>query len=136
MAHGVYCGTLRALIHLLKYEEVEPVARRLGVLLAGQVLTIPDLPQNLLVIPVPLFARKRRQRGFNQSDLLARSAVAVLRSRRPEMHLKLLPGALIRRRATESQAGLSPHQRRTNLRGAFFVPRPAQLAGMDVLLID
>lgn len=136
VAHGSYSGTLRALIHLLKYDGLEPIARRLGVLVAGQVLAIPDLPQNLLVIPVPLFAGKRRQRGFNQSERLARSAVAALRSRRPEMRLKLAPGALIRRRATESQAGLSPHQRRTNVRGAFFVPRPAQIAGQDVLLVD
>lgn len=136
VAHGAYSGTLRALIHLLKYDGLEPIARRLGVLLAEQVLAIADLPQNLLVIPVPLFAGKRRQRGFNQSERLARGAVAVLRGRRAEMHLKLVPGALIRRRATESQAGLSPHQRRTNVRGAFFVPRPAQVAGRDVLLVD
>lgn len=134
VAHGVYSGTLRALIHLLKYDGLKPIARRLGVLLAGQILSIPSLPNDLLVIPVPLFAGKRRQRGFNQSELLARSAMAALRSR--EMHLKLAPGALIRQRATESQAGLSPHQRRTNLRGAFFAPRPMQLAGKDVLLID
>ena len=136
VAHGPYSGTLRALIHLLKYDGLEPIARRLGVLVAGQVLSIPNLPQNLLVVPVPLFRGKRRQRGFNQSERLAYSAVAALRSRRPEMRLKLVAGALIRRRATESQAGLSPHQRRMNVRGAFFVPRPAQIAGEDVLLVD
>jgi predicted phosphoribosyltransferase len=48
----------------------------------------------------------------------------------------LVAGALERRRATESQAGLSPHERRANVRGAFFVPRPAVVDGQDVLLID
>ena len=136
VAHGVYSGTLRALIHLMKYDGVEPISKRLGALLAEQVLAIPDLPADLLVVPVPLFAPKRRQRGFNQSERLARSAVAILRQRRPEMRVKLVAGALIRQRATESQAGLSPHQRRVNVRGAFFVPRPTGVAGRDVLLMD
>lgn len=136
VAHGVYSGTLRVLLHLLKYDAMEPIAKRLGALIAEQVLAIPDLPPDLLVVPVPLFAAKQRQRGFDQAERLARSAVAVLRSRRPEMRLKLVAGALTRQRATESQAGLSPHQRRVNVRGAFFVARPAKLTGRDVLLID
>ncbi|HET7347077.1 MAG TPA: phosphoribosyltransferase family protein [Acidobacteriaceae bacterium] len=115
---------------------MEPIAKRLGALIAEQVLAIPDLPPDLLVVPVPLFPAKQRQRGFDQAERLARSAVAVLRSRRPEMRLKLVAGALTRQRATESQAGLSPHQRRVNVRGAFFVARPAKLTGRDVLLID
>jgi len=136
VAHGVYSGILRALLHLLKYDGMAPIAKRLGALLAEQVLAIPDLPPDLLVVPVPLFPAKQRQRGFNQAERLARSAVAVLRSRRPEMRLKLVAGALTRQRATESQAGLSPHQRRANVRGAFFVARPANFTGRDVLLID
>lgn len=136
VAHGVYSGTLRALIHLLKYDGMEPIAKRLGALLAEQMLAIPGLPPDLLVVPVPLFAAKQRQRGCNQAERLARSAIAVLRRRRPEMRLKLVAGALKRQRATESQAGLSPHQRRTNVRGAFFVAKPAQVAGRDLLLID
>lgn len=136
VAHGIYAGELRAFVHLLKYDGMEPIARRLGILIADQVLTIPDLSTNLTVIPVPLFARKRRQRGFNQSELLARSVRGAIRRRRPEMQIKLVAGALTRQRATESQAGLSPHQRRVNLRGAFSVPRPALVEGKDVLVID
>jgi ComF family protein len=136
VAHGVYSGTLRALIHLMKYDGMEPIAKRLGALLAEQVLAVPGLPPDLLVVPVPLFAAKLRQRGFNQAETLARSAVAVLRRHRPEMRVKLVTGALSRQRATESQAGLSPHQRRMNVRGAFFVAKPAHVAECNVLLID
>ena len=52
--------------------------------------------------------------------------------------LQLAPGILERRRSTESQAGLSTHQRRRNLRGAFFVSEAsaARLRGRTVLLID
>ncbi len=136
VAHGVYAGTLKALVHLLKYDGMEPVAQRLGVLVAEQVLAIPGLPGNIVVVPVPLFSGKWRQRGFNQSQLLAQGAVRTMRRRRPEMGLTLAENALERRRATESQAGLSPHGRRENVRGAFFAPKPLAVDGRDVLVID
>jgi ComF family protein len=136
IAHGVYRGTLRSLLHLLKYSGIEPIAQRLGELLAQRILEIPGLPKNLLVVPVPLFRSKRRERGFNQAERLARAAMAVLHQQRPTLHAQLEPGLLERQRATESQAGLSPHQRRANVRGAFFAPRPEAVQGREVLLID
>jgi ComF family protein len=105
-------------------------------LLAEQVLTIPGLPSELTVIPVPLFRSKHRIRQFNQADLLARAAVRVMRRRRPELRIKLAMGVLERQRSTGSQAGLDPHERRANLRGAFFVSRPESIKGCQVLLID
>ncbi len=136
VAHGVYRGTLRSLLHLLKYNGLEPLAQPLGRRLAEQILEIPGLPANLVVVPVPLYRGKRRERGFNQAECLARAAMADLRRHRPTLHLQLEAGLLERQRATESQAGLSPHQRRANVRGAFFVPRPEQVSGRDILLID
>jgi ComF family protein len=136
VAHGVYAGKLRALVHLLKYDGIEGLAARLGGLAAERALAVEGLPGELVVAPVPLWPGKRRQRGFNQAELLARGLVAAMRKRRPEMRVRLVAGALERRRATESQAGLSPHQRRANIRGAFFAPRPAAVDGRDVLLID
>ena len=136
VAHGIYQGKLRSLLHLLKYDGMEPLAKRLGALLAEQVLAIPELPTDLLAVPVPLYRKKRRSRGFNQSELLARGLLAALCRRRPELHVQLASALLVRKRATESQAGLSPHGRRVNVRGAFAVPRPDAVKGRSVLLID
>jgi ComF family protein len=136
VAHGLYQDKLRTLLHLLKYDGMEPVAARLGRLLARQVMTMENMPQKLLVVPVPLFKAKRRQRGFNQAEVLARATVKALRWERPDWGLRVAAGVLERRRATESQAGLTPHQRRANLRGAFFVSAPEKVKGADVLLID
>jgi ComF family protein len=136
VAHGIYRGTLRTLLHLLKYDRMEPLARRLGALLADQVLAVPDLPTEMVVVPVPLFSGKRRQRGFNQSELLARGGIAAMRRRRPGMTVRLAAGLLERRRATQSQAGLTPHQRRVNVRGAFLVPHRAAVEGKNLLLVD
>jgi ComF family protein len=136
VAHGTYNGTLRSLLHLLKYDGMEPIAKRLGILLADQVLALRDLPADLLAVPVPLYRKKRRSRGFNQSELLTRALLSTLRQRRPEISIKLGAPLLVRQRATESQAGLTPHQRRENVRGAFFVPRPETIRGHHILLID
>jgi ComF family protein len=136
VAHGVYQGKLKQLIHLLKYDGMEPLAKRLGALMADPVLAIRDLPDDLLVVPVPLYRRKRRSRGFNQSELLARGLLAELRKRCPELHIELARRLLVRQRATVSQAGLDPHERRANVRGAFAVPHPEAVRGRNVLLID
>jgi ComF family protein len=136
VAHGLYQDRLRELIHLLKYHGMEPIADRLGVLLAHQVLRFANAPKKLLVVPVPLFRTKRRQRQFNQAELLARAVINALKQMRPDLQLTMAAGLLERRRATESQAGLTPHQRRANVRGAFFVPKPDKVKDADVLLID
>ena len=134
-AYGSYDGGLRELIHLLKYQQVRPAAAVLGRMLAEAVRGLePGWSQNpVVVVPVPLHARKLRQRGFNQSELIARHALKlgagsgrlVLRSR-----------ILERRRETQSQIGLTRHQRRENLRGSFAVARPEEIAGREVLLVD
>jgi ComF family protein len=78
-----------------------------------------------------LHSRKRRQRGFNQTELIARAALKCEPSRR----LELKP-VLDRTRETQSQIGLSSHQRRENLRGAFAVSKPEEIRGREVLLVD
>lgn len=136
VAFGVYEGRLRALIHLLKYERVETVAAPLGELLARAIANFEKLPEELTVIAVPLHASKQRERGFNQTVLLAEACVKGLRRAMPELRLKLVLRALGRQRGTESQSGLTPHQRRRNLRGAFFMAEPEKIAGRTVLLLD
>jgi len=129
------------MVHALKYDGILPVAERLGALLAEAILKLEvgadsSTLQDLVVLPVPMYAGKLKQRGFNHAELLARAALKSLRSRRPEWRLQLRSGVLERSRATASQAGLSPHQRRANLRGVFVVRRPEVVAGRHVLLID
>ena len=136
VAHGLYTDTLRTLLHLLKYDGLQPVADSLGALLARQVAAVDGLPARMVVVPVPLFGSKRRERGFNQAELLARAVCAAMRRLRPEWKGELAAGALMRQRATESQAGLTPHQRRRNVRGVFSVPKPERVCGLNVLLID
>lgn len=136
VANGLYAGTLRSLLHLLKYDGLQPIADRLGAMLAEHVAAIDELPGKMLVVPVPLYRGKRRERGFNQSELLARAVCHTMRRLRPEWSGEIGPGILDRQRDTRSQAELSIAQRRRNLRGVFSVPKPEWVRGRDVLLID
>jgi ComF family protein len=135
VAYGRYDGQLRDLIHLLKFQQVRPAAAILGRLLSE---TMSDLERAMpvgaiVVVPVPLYKRRQADRGFNQAEMIARSALKRLA--RPK-RFELCTGVLLRRRETGSQIGLTRHQRRENLRGAFLVSDPTRIANRDILLLD
>ena len=134
-AYGSYEGGLRELVHLLKYNGVRPAANVLGRMLAEAVAAIePSFEQaKVLVIPVPLYHGKRHQRGFNQAELIARAAVKCHPTRE---RFEVAPDLLERTRDTRSQIGMTTHQRRENMRGAFAVRRAAEVTGREVLLVD
>lgn len=132
-AFGAYEGQLRELIHLYKYDRVLPAVGLLGGMLAGAIEKL-SLPGSwpLLMVPVPLHSSKRRQRGFNQSEELARAALKKLG--RPS--IQLAGKLLVRERATISQIGLTRPQRAENIRGAFRVVHRSSVEGQSVLLVD
>lgn len=136
-AYGIFEGQMREAIHALKFNNARVLARPLGTYLAGAIGRLMlSAPGEMLVVPVPLHARKERQRGFNQARVLAAAAIAELRKTHPEWQLTLASRTLIRHKETTPQAGLTPRQRRINLKGAFQVGEPDALNGRDVLLID
>ena len=140
VAYGSYESGLRELIHLLKYNGVRPAAKILGRMLAEALIRLEPAFEQLtfeqapiLVIPVPLYKAKKRQRGFNQAELIARAALKVHPA---SARWQLAADLLLRTCDTASQIGLSNHQRRANLRGAFAVQRRGELTGHDVILVD
>lgn len=131
VAYGAYDGELRELIHLLKYDQVHPAASVLGHML-GSALAKLELPGDVLVVPVPLHASKRRQRGFNQAELIAQSAFKPMHDKR----IQLATNVLQRVKPTVSQIGLTKNQRQENIRGAFKVAHLSKVSGRAVLLVD
>jgi ComF family protein len=119
---GAYEGVLRELIHLYKYGRVKTLAWPLSGLLAQ---ALPRDEAFDATVPVPLYWRRRLQRGFNQAELLARGL-----SRRTGIPVVR---ALRRLRPTPAQAGLSNTARRQNVSQAFGA-RGVQ--GKRILLID
>ena len=132
VAFGSYDGVLCDLIHVLKYQQVKTAARTLALFLNGALASQP-LPQSLIAIPIPLAAGKRRQRGFNQAEEIARHLASC---RSAATRIQLDGGSLVRKRETASQTGLTRHQRRANVRGAFAVRHSEKIKGRSVLLVD
>jgi ComF family protein len=130
-AYGSYDGELRELIHLLKYEQVTPAANLLGEILAAAIAKL-EISRPVLVIPVPLHSSKRRQRRFNQAEIIARAALKQMAMPGTELATNLL----VRQRATVSQIGLTRPQRAENIRGAFRVRHPEKISGRSILLVD
>ena len=137
VSYGPYDGRMKDAIHALKYERLHPAAHRLGRMLGKAIAQLAgEAPAEMLVVPVPLHKSKYGQRGFNQSRSLAVHALGFLGESHPQWRLTLASSTLIRLRATESQAGLTPRMRRLNVRGACVVSDPSAVDKKHVLLID
>jgi ComF family protein len=133
---------------LLKYGGVRPAAGVLGRMLAEAISARGLLGGDgsasppRLVVPVPLHRSKRRQRGFNHAELIARAALKSLAAGRPGIGNEIVRNELIlgdvleRKRETQSQIGLTIRQRQENVRGAFAVRRAQEVNGREVLLVD
>jgi ComF family protein len=145
VAYGSYESGLRELIHLLKYGGVRPAATVLGRMLADAIsgceagcfdTGIGSAP--VLVVPVPLHRSRRRERGFNHAELIARAALKLrsVEGKAIPREMVLCADALERKRETQSQTGLNSHQRRENMRGAFAIRRAQEVNGREVLLVD
>jgi|Deesub1362A_J573_1020465.scaffolds.fasta_scaffold00663_4 ComF family protein len=122
--YGLYRGGLEVAIKEMKYHGI----KRLSSPLAELLLRLP-MPSVDVIIPVPLHGRRLRQRGFNQSALIARYVSKGLG--RP-----LLVNSLVRTRDTLPQAGLSANERRRNIRGAFSVNERGLIYKKRIMLID
>jgi ComF family protein len=128
---------MKEAIHALKYDRLHPAAHELGRMLAEAIAQLAgEAPAEMLVVPVPLHRSKYAERGFNQARSLAAHALGFLRKSHPQWRLTLASSTLMRLRATESQAGLTPRMRRINVRGAFSVSDPAAVMLKHVLVID
>jgi len=135
VAYGSYEGGLRELIHLLKYAAVRPAANVLGRMLAEAIAELePEFADDpLAVVPVPLYRAKLRRREFNHAEVITRAAMKLM----PDPgRLRFSPEVLERKRETVSQTGLTRHQRRENVRGAFAVPHAKEVNGREVLIVD
>ena len=121
-------GPLKNLIHQFKYHKHVCLIKPLGDLLIGflqqDIITEIDV-----VVPVPLHWKKKKERGFNQSELMAKKICKKL-------SLPISINNLRRVKNTSSQTLLSRLQRQKNVNGAFKVKNPETFLKKNVLLVD
>jgi ComF family protein len=115
-------------VKTLKYKFSDPLATNLGSLLVRAIQTKQNYPGERILVPVPLHPRRKNWRGFNQAELLARTAAEKLN----------LPveNILLRTKNTPQQARLSRTARLINLKDAFAIQPETNLQNKTVILID
>ena len=113
-------GAARRVVHGLKFSGIRDLATDM----AGALRPVVEALGPDAIFPIPLHARRRRQRGFNQAEVLF-----------DRLGWPPPPGRLERVRPTASQVGLSASERRENVAGAFRYRGPA-LKGATVAVLD
>lgn len=114
-------------IHLLKYKNIKDLALPLSLILAKYIKKLKL--KNSLLIPIPLHKKKLRERGFNQTELIARKISEKLA-------IPLDPSILSKIKNTKSQMSLDPLTRRKNIKGAFRCDEPREIKGKTIILLD
>jgi ComF family protein len=131
-------GYLQDLLHKLKYDHLTGVGSALGREVGKQLLNSGLIEKhfndmetdNFVIVPVPLFAKRHRKRGYNQSRIIGNGVQSITNI--PVIR----EGAVIRKKNTATQTGLNSDERIKNLSSAFRVKMPALLQGKIPLIVD
>lgn len=120
---------LQQVIHGLKYDGKYRIGIFLGKLMAQEFCQKLYDWKIDFIIPVPLHHLKRAERGYNQSEFIAKGVQSVLR-------IPIKTNAIKRNRFTETQTSLNLAERKENLKDAFIIMRKNNLSGKRILLLD
>jgi competence protein ComFC len=122
-------SSLQTVIHQIKYGKFEKLGWHMGQLAAEKLNTLVLFPHTDIIIPVPLHPARQKERGFNQSQSIARGFFISRKS-------LIVKGALIRLRSTRTQTELDRQERRENVREAFVVKKQEVVDGNEIVLVD
>ncbi|HEY2376276.1 MAG TPA: phosphoribosyltransferase family protein [Gemmatimonadaceae bacterium] len=123
--------TGQRIVHSLKYEGWSRVAEGAAQRMARLDWPVDVIEERAALLPVPLAASRQRQRGYNQSECLARALA-------PLWKVPMRCDMLVRSRSTQTQTRLTPEERVRNVHGAFSATAAARttLRGAHVVLVD
>lgn len=122
--------TMRELVHALKYRRNREVASLFAAMLASHLAAMRiTFSKDAVFIPVPLHKARERERGFNQSLLIAKSLGEKL-------GIEVRPDVVKKLKKTVPQMELLREERLKNLTGTFAVENPLLVQGKTVILID
>jgi ComF family protein len=127
---SVQAGTGSAIVGALKYDGWTAAADGMADWMARLAWPADVVEERAAVVPVPLAAARARERGYNQSELLARGLAR-------RWGVPVWAGCVERVKRTVSQTRLTPDERRRNVCGAFrAVPNAFSFRGMHLVLVD
>ncbi len=125
----LYEEPIRSLILKLKYSDNAFCARAIAPYMAAVYIKHIKNKKNHIIIPVPLCKERYKERGYNQSELLANEVGEYL-------GLPVISNILIRIKKTAPQKKMTLEQRLENIKNAFDVHNAEAIKGKDILLID
>ncbi|WP_025764078.1 ComF family protein [Dyadobacter tibetensis] len=120
-------GKTQRLLHALKYRGAKDLGIAIGRMFGEEMLLNGEMPPVTLIVSVPLHARKRRQRGYNQSELIAEGISQAI-------GVPWSAELLVRRKFTETQTGKDRLERRENVEGVFEIGNFQDCK--EVMLVD
>ncbi len=119
---------MQKILHEIKYKGNQELARQMGRLL-GHLLIQTDRITAEAIVPLPLFPKKQKARGYNQAELIAEGIC-------DRLNIPLLNKAVIRTQHTETQTKKGRIERWQNMEGKFLIKEKQQLEGKHILLVD
>lgn len=127
---GRYEGKLKDIILLYKYRKLQILGKGLAQF-AYQTL---DNEEAIwwgidAIIPVPLHPKRKKQRGFNQAQIIARELARLKKT-------VVIERVLIKLKNVPPQTSLAAEERKKNVKGIYKVSKPEQIKGKIVLLVD
>lgn len=122
-------GGVQNLIHHFKYKGVTDIGLTLGEWCAQELLVSDFFDDIELIVPIPIHEKKKAQRGFNQSDFIAKGVSNIT-------HLKINNEVLVKHNNTPSQTRKNRFERWQNTNQSFGLKKDHDLEGKHVLLID
>ena len=121
-------AVLQKLVHQLKYRGKKEVGEYCGQLM-GRAIQHSMFANVDALVPLPLFPKKERARGYNQAAVICDGIAAVINK-------PVLKNAVQRLSTTETQTRKNRIERWQNMQGRFSVSDAAKLTGKRVLLVD
>jgi ComF family protein len=126
---GTFDDHYQELVHRFKYGKKIPLGKHLAYRLGEVVVQEKDFAGCDLILPVPLHRARYRERGFNQSEIVAEGISQAT-------GIPVLNGILKRKKNTRDQTYLNAQQRAENVRDAFVMGRPEMVKNKKVILVD
>lgn len=130
LSYGLYNSYLRDALLRFKYNGAKsltlPLAKMLYELIKPHLF---ELKTNALILPIPISSARRRMRGYNQTELLARALSDLA-------NIPASSEILFKSRPTPSQTSLSGKARMLNVKDSFSVKNPEMVRGKKIILVD
>ena len=126
---ALYQTTIQQAIHLFKFEKKTGLAQHLIHLINARIPVDCAITEYDFILPVPIHKKRLRERGFNQSTLLAKGIAQAA-------GVPMLTDVLVRHRYTDAQSGLDIEARQQNIIDAFKIRKSDVIRDKHILIID